>query len=129
MLRGIDPQEVRQFARFYLELYQQAGFSLARIPRVIGEIMAYSEKHGKQIVAFSPSLLSLGALMSVVADDGDVADQVIALLAKADDRQNMAGAAMTDLTQMKIEINPTAAQELKLIIPQTLALYVQDLER
>ena len=67
--------------------------------------------------------------MSVVAEDGDVAEQVIALLDNADDRQNMTGAAITELTDMQIEVNPAAAQELQLIIPQTLALYLLDTEQ
>ena len=98
-------------------------------PRVIGEIMAYSEKHGKQVLAFSPSLLGMGALLSVTAQDGDVADQVMALLEDADDRRGMTGAAMTELTEMVIEINPQAAEELELIVPQTLALYLQKRDR
>jgi ABC-type uncharacterized transport system substrate-binding protein len=87
-------------------------------PRSIREIMSYSSKHRKQVIVFSSRLLDLGALMSFSGQEADVADQVMALLARMGAETRTAGPLMMPLTKMQVEINPAVAQQLGLIVPR-----------
>lgn len=90
-------------------------------PRVVREIMSYGAKHRIQVVVFGDNLLGLGALMSMTGNDGDVADQVLAGLARVARNGKLAGPEMMPLTQMQTKINLEVARHFNLIVPERFA--------
>ncbi len=86
-------------------------------PRVIRELMDYGKKHEKQILAFSPSLLEWGAVMSVMSIDEDVASQVLHLVDTEVPPDMDEPSRLAPLTRMQIEINEALARKLGLNVP------------
>jgi ABC-type uncharacterized transport system substrate-binding protein len=78
-------------------------------PGVIREIIAYGNKHQKQIVVFNDKLLSLGAMISMTSDPSDIAEQALLLLARAG---LDAEPSVRPLTRMQAQINSEAAGRL-----------------
>lgn len=76
---------------------------------VLREIMAYSAKHEKLVLSFTPELLRFGAFMSASSDPADVADQVLAALQRLTDSPN-APFTLLPLQKAHIEVNPALAQ-------------------
>jgi ABC-type uncharacterized transport system substrate-binding protein len=79
--------------------------------RVLRDVMAYSVKHERDVVVFHPDLLQLGALMSVSSVDSDVAEQVIAALRGASNRNKSSAMTLLPLKKIRVEINSGLAQE------------------
>lgn len=94
-------------------------------PEVVREIMAYSARHRKGVVVFGANLLSLGGLMSMTADAGDVAEQALRRLRQISANGNLAGPEMSPLTKVRVEVNPEIARHLGLSIPEALASSIQ----
>ena len=80
--------------------------------RVLRDVMAYSNKHGKQVMVFHPELLRLGGLLSVSGIDADIADQVIAALRASSAGTAPPAAGLLPLTRIRIEVNAQGLQEL-----------------
>ncbi|HUT39725.1 MAG TPA: ABC transporter substrate binding protein [Gammaproteobacteria bacterium] len=80
--------------------------------RVLRDVMAYSNKHHKQVMVFHPELLRLGGLLSVSGMDADIADQVIAALHASSARTAPPAAGLLPLTRIRIEVNAQSLQEL-----------------
>lgn len=79
--------------------------------RVLRELMAYGTQHKKRILAFSPELLQLGALMSASSVESDVVDQIVAAL-ESFDATGPGNFQVRPLTKTSIQINKTLAQRL-----------------
>jgi ABC-type uncharacterized transport system substrate-binding protein len=86
-------------------------------PRVIRELMDYGRKHDKQILAFSPTLLEWGAVMSVTSIDEDVASQVLHLVGAGLPPDMDEPSQLIPLTKMQVEINEALAEKLGLNVP------------
>ena len=85
-------------------------------PRVLKEIMSYGTAHGVQIVVFNSQLMNLGAVMSIMSNDADVAEQVLKALYDVTDNGSFAGPQMMPLTTMQVEINPNVSHDLRLSV-------------
>jgi ABC-type uncharacterized transport system substrate-binding protein len=81
--------------------------------RVLRDVMAYSNKHRKQVMVFHPELLRLGGLLSVSGIEADTADQVIAALHAASDGTASPVSGLLPLTKIRIEINAQSLQILQ----------------
>ena len=78
-------------------------------------------EYGTQVVVYSPQLLQLGALMSVVAQESDIAATVIERLQLTNRDGSISGPDIAPLSAVQVEINQDAAQRLELDVPQHLA--------
>ncbi len=85
-------------------------------PRVLKEIMSYGTAHGVQIVVFNSQLMNLGAVMSIMSNDADVAEQVLKALYDVTDNGSFAGPQMMPLTTLQVEINPNVSHDLRLSV-------------
>ncbi len=81
------------------------------------ELMAFSVKQGKQLMVFAPELLQHGGMISVESDAQDIATQVLARLHEAGNAAVVPGPAVSRLTQVRVEVNPTMVKALGLKIP------------
>jgi ABC-type uncharacterized transport system substrate-binding protein len=83
------------------------------------EVMAFSMKEGKQVLAFHRDLLELGALLSVETDPADVAARALERLRRFDGKA-VAGPAVTPLTRASVRVNETVAKRFGLTVPREL---------
>jgi ABC-type uncharacterized transport system substrate-binding protein len=90
-------------------------------PAVLREIMSYSAKYRTQVVVYSPRLLQLGALMSAVNSEQDVATTVVKRLSQISSNGKIAGPDVLSLSEVHIRVNPAVAKLLGLDVPQQLA--------
>lgn len=81
------------------------------------ELMAFSVKQGKQLMVFAPELLQHGGLISVESDAQDIAAQVLARLNAAGNAAVLPGPAVSRLTQVRVQVNPTMLKALGLKTP------------
>lgn len=80
--------------------------------RVLRELMAYSNKHNKQILAFHPELLRLGGLISANSIESDVVEQVLAAMKSAAKAGAKSKFRLRPLTRAHIEINSNLARQM-----------------
>lgn len=81
------------------------------------ELMAFGVKQGKQLMVFAPELLQHGGLISVESDAQDIAAQVLARMHEAGNASVVPGPAISRLTQVRVQVNPTMAKALGLKSP------------
>jgi ABC-type uncharacterized transport system substrate-binding protein len=81
------------------------------------EVMAFSMKEGKQVLAFHRDLLELGALLSVETDPADVAAHALERL-RLFDGKAVPGPAVTPLTRASVHVNATVAKRFGLTVPR-----------
>jgi ABC-type uncharacterized transport system substrate-binding protein len=93
-------------------------------PRVLREMVAYSKKHGTQIVVFNPQLLQLGADISFSSRSADVADTVLRVIDATSEQQPASRARMTALTTLRADISPEVAATLGSQTSSKLAPYL-----
>ncbi len=80
--------------------------------RVLRELMRYSARHGKQVAAFAPQLLRLGALLSASSVESDIADQVVAALRNSETQSQPQPFQLLPLTRAEINVNSALAHRL-----------------
>ena len=88
--------------------------------RAIKEIMSYSVKYGKQVAAFHPDIMKLGALLSVQYNNEDVVNTVIKRLDSAVGKKNVPGDDVVMLRDADILINVNVANRMGLTVPDYL---------
>jgi len=93
-------------------------------PRVLREIVAYSKKHGTQIVVFNPQLLQLGADISFSSRSVDVADTVLRIIETSSVSEPARPSRMTALTTLRADIRPEVAATLNSQTTRKLAPYL-----
>lgn len=84
---------------------------------VIRSIMSHGVRQSKEVMVFSPSLLSIGGLISLHIDEADVASRVLERLQEAYGRVDVPGPDVVSLTKMRIQINAGMARRLGLSVP------------
>lgn len=87
---------------------------------VLREVLSYSYREGKPVLAPSLQLLTLGALMSVEPDPGDVAERVLERVRAGAGRSDIPGPEVIPLTHARVRINRVVAKRLGLRIPSEL---------
>lgn len=87
---------------------------------VLRDVFAEAQQRGVQVAAFSPQLLSLGALFTADSDPADVAAVTIARLRSAVAGSVVPGPPIVPLTRLVAHINADAAARLGLVIPPAL---------
>ena len=88
--------------------------------RAIREVMSYSVKHGKQVAAFHPDIMKLGALLSVQYNNEDVVNTVIKRLDSAVGKKIIPGDDVVMLRDADILINVNVANRMGLSVPDYL---------
>ncbi len=73
-------------------------------PRVLREILSYSNKHGIQTAVFNRHLLDLGADISFSSNEADIADAVVGILGGAGSKDLLFGPPMTPLTTVSAAV-------------------------
>ena len=82
------------------------------------EVMAYGSRRGRQIVVFSPSLLSFGGFFYVQPDEKAIADAVLMRLADSAGKDSIPGQNIMPVLTHKMGINQNIARQFNLTIPQ-----------
>lgn len=80
--------------------------------RVLRELMAYSARHRKLVLAFAPELLEFGALMSASGVEADIVDQLLVALDESARPVGEPTFRLLPLTRAHIEINAELARSL-----------------
>jgi len=86
--------------------------------RTLREVMTFSVRNGKQVVAFNDDLLRLGGLFSVESSYDDIADKVLQRLKQADNQDAVPGEDLMPLDEVVLKINPVMVQRLGLTLPK-----------
>lgn len=109
------------------ELYERKIHGLWLAPdssilsyRAILDLMSFSVKNNLQVLAFSPTLLKEGAVLSATPDFAEIARLVLERLKKNADASTMPGEAITPLATARIVVNAGAATRFGLSIPAKL---------
>ena len=87
---------------------------------VIRDMMTYGMKQGKQMAVFNNELLGLGGLVSAESSYADIAEQVLARVAQAQQYAGIPGDSVVPLSKANIRINKVMAGRLNLVIPRSL---------
>lgn len=80
---------------------------------VLRDLMAYAVMEGKQVLAFSQELLSLGALLSMESSPADIASRVLALTREAPKSTR----EVMSLTQAETRVNTMMLRRFGLKVP------------
>ncbi len=80
--------------------------------RVLRELMTYSTRHRKQVVAFTPDLLRYGAVMSASGVETDIVDRLLTALRESADHPGRSGFQLLPLTEARIETNAGLLRQL-----------------
>lgn len=84
--------------------------------RSLQEIIAIGHREGKQVAVFGAQLLALGALLSVEAEQADIAAQTVAQLIEVQ-KTTSTGPVIAPLTRLDFRVNAIVARQLNLRIP------------
>lgn len=88
--------------------------------RAILDLMSFSVKNHLQVLAFSPSLLKEGALLSATPDAEEIARLVMERVRKASAAQAVPGEPVASLATAKIVVSGTAATRFGLVVSNKL---------
>ncbi len=88
------------------------------------EVMAYASRRGRQVVVFSPKLLSFGGFFYVTPDLQAIANGVLKRLAESADELYIVGDSILPVMNHTMGINQNIARQLNLTIPQEYRKYV-----
>lgn len=88
--------------------------------RTILDLMAYSVRHHLPVLAFSPTLLKEGALLSGSADTGEIVAITLERVRKAAGNATIPGEALAPLPGARITVSAAAAARFGLAIPAKL---------
>ncbi len=86
--------------------------------KALKEVMAYASRRGRQLVVFSPSLLSFGGLMYVMPDDDAIADALLQRLEQYDVSSSLGDEDISPVLQHKTGINKNIVKQFNLTIPE-----------
>jgi len=92
--------------------------------KALKEVMAYASRRGRQIVVFSPKLLSFGGFFYVTPDLQAIANGVLKRLADSTDESYIVGDSILPVMNHTMGINQNIARQLNLTIPQEYRKYV-----
>jgi len=92
----------------------------------ITQFMRWAVKESKPVISFTPSLLKLGALMSVVVDDNSVAENIRQLLATDLRGGGRNHPEMRYVKEISVRISRLSADRLGITIPADLKRYQYD---
>lgn len=87
---------------------------------VLRDVLSYSYRDGKSVLAPSAQFLALGALLSAESDPGDIAERVLERVRSSTGRRTIPGPAVMPLTRARFRINAVVAKRLGLTIPPQL---------
>ena len=93
---------------------------------VIRDMMTYGMKQGKQMAVFNHELLGLGGLVSAESSYADIAEQVLARVAQAQQYAGIPGDPVVPLSKANIRINKVMARRLNLSVPRSLRGMARD---
>ena len=93
---------------------------------VIKQFMRWAVKESKPVVSFTPSLLKLGALLSVNVDNDSVADNIRQLLATDLQGKGKNRPEMRYVKDITVRISRLSAERLGIDIPEDLKRYQYD---
>lgn len=86
----------------------------------IKTFMMKTVKQGKQVIAFTPALLKLGALISVEPDENAIAGMVNQMIILDHYRANRKNAKLQHVKKMRINISKLSADRLGITVPAKL---------
>lgn len=86
--------------------------------KALKEVMAYGSRRGRQIVVFSPKLLSFGGFFYVQPDEIEMARVVVQRLSDAAGKATIPGDAVLPVMSHTMGINRNIAQQFNLKIPE-----------
>ena len=92
----------------------------------ITQFMRWSVKENKPVISFTPSLLKLGALMSVRVDDNSVAVNIRQLLEADLQGRGENRPEMRYVKDISVHISKLSAKRLGIVIPTDLKRYMHD---
>lgn len=92
--------------------------------KALKEVMAYGSRRGREIVVFSPKLLSFGGLFYVSPDINAMADAVLLRLKRSRKKTNVPGDGILPVMNHTMGINPNIARQLNLLIPPDYRKYI-----
>lgn len=81
------------------------------------ELLAYSVKHGKQVLVFNHQLLQWGAMISGEAKQSEIIAKVLGVVGRLQNGSNVGEPVLTDLYQADIKINPVMVKRQGLVVP------------
>jgi len=88
------------------------------------EVMSYASRRGRQLVVFSPKLLSFGGFLYVASDVDSVADSIAQRINDSTDKSTVPGNGILPVMNHTMGINRNIANQLNLNIPQEFQAYV-----
>jgi len=86
--------------------------------KALKDVMAYSSRRGRQIVVFSPKLLSFGGFFYVAPDLQAIADGVLLRLSESTGKPGIPGVSVLPVMNHTMGINQNIARQFNLAIPQ-----------
>jgi len=92
--------------------------------KALKEVMAYASRRGRQIVVFSPKLLSFGGFFYVTPDLEAIADGVLQRLTDSAGKATISGESVLPVMNHTMGINQNIAKQFNLVIPQEYRKYV-----
>ncbi|VAW62434.1 hypothetical protein MNBD_GAMMA11-3125 [hydrothermal vent metagenome] len=94
--------------------------------KALKEVMAYGSRRGRQIVVFSPGLLSYGGLFYVSPDIAAIAEAVLLRLRQSAGKADVQGDGVLPVMSHILGINQNIARQFNLIIPAAYRKYIND---
>ncbi len=92
--------------------------------KALKEVMAYASRRGREIVVFSPKLLSFGGLFYVAPDNNAIAEGIIDRLEQSLNEVVIPGEDIYPVMEHKMGINQKIAKQLNLNIPGNYREYI-----
>ncbi|VAW65425.1 hypothetical protein MNBD_GAMMA10-1347 [hydrothermal vent metagenome] len=92
--------------------------------KALKEVMAYGSRRGRQIVVFSPKLLSFGGLFCVSPDIEAIAAGILLRLKQSERKAGIQGDGILPVMSHTMVINQNIAKQLNLIIPPDYRVYI-----
>jgi len=86
--------------------------------KALKDVMAYSSRRGRQIVVFSPKLLSFGGFFYVTPDLQAIANGVLQRLSESAGKPSIPGVSVLPVMNHTMGINQNIARQFNLTIPQ-----------
>ena len=92
--------------------------------KALKEVMAYGSRRGRQIVVFSPKLLSFGGLFYAVPDAKAIADAILRRLKASAFKTHVQGDGVLPVMSHTMGINQNITRQFNLIIPPEYRKYI-----
>lgn len=92
--------------------------------KALKDVMAYSSRRGRQIVVFSPKLLSFGGFFYISPDLDAISQGVLTRLSELSDKGSITGNDVLPVLSHNMGINQNIARQFNLTIPQNYRKYI-----